>query len=137
LNAATAAGGIILNDEGRALLVRRAHEPGLGKLGLPGGFVDDGERVEETVCREVREEAHLEVENLRFFGSFPNRYEFRGSTYSVLDLIFLCDAVNADNARNSEEVSEILWLLPSEINLDEVAFPSVRRALELFIQKSK
>jgi NAD+ diphosphatase len=35
------------------------------------GFVEPGESIEETVVREVREEAGIEVGNIRYFGSQP------------------------------------------------------------------
>lgn len=38
------------------LAVRRAQNPGKGKLGLPGGYHMRGETWEECGCREVREE---------------------------------------------------------------------------------
>jgi ADP-ribose pyrophosphatase YjhB (NUDIX family) len=41
------------------LAVRRAISPGLGKLALPGGFIDLGERWQEAAAREVLEETGL------------------------------------------------------------------------------
>src|SRR5574340_1115537 len=38
------------------VLTRRAIEPGYGLWVVPGGFVDAGERLEEAVVRETREE---------------------------------------------------------------------------------
>ena len=40
----------------RVLLVRRGQEPLLGEWSLPGGALELGERLEDGVCREVREE---------------------------------------------------------------------------------
>ena len=51
-----AVGGLILNAAGELLLVRRARDPGKGRWGLPGGFVDRGETIEEGLIREVAEE---------------------------------------------------------------------------------
>ncbi|MEM8733646.1 MAG: NUDIX domain-containing protein, partial [Planctomycetota bacterium] len=39
----TAVGGIVVNEKGEMLFIRRARDPGKGKWGLPGGFVDAGE----------------------------------------------------------------------------------------------
>src|ERR1051325_5266414 len=128
LNIAPAAGGIITDEAGRVLLIRRAHEPGRGKFAIPGGFVDEGECAEDAVRREVREEVGLEVTALRFLCSFPNQYRFAGSVYAVLDFFFTCEVASLETSGNAEEVTAILWVPPAKIDLDEIAFPSVRRA---------
>ena len=43
-------------------------------MGLVAGFVETGETLEECVQREVWEETHLRVENIRYFGSQPWPY---------------------------------------------------------------
>ena len=54
---------IIVNDKGQILLQSRADND---RWGLPGGCQELGERFEDTVIREVREETNLDVseENL-------------------------------------------------------------------------
>jgi len=80
---------VIAEDrEGRLLLIRRAKEPGRGLLGVPGGFVEIGESAELSARREAGEETGIEVEGLRFLGSWPNLYEWRGVAYPVVDIYF-------------------------------------------------
>jgi len=55
-------GAVIIYD-GRILLEKRKSEPSRGKWTIPGGLVELGETVEQTVIREVKEETSLEVEN--------------------------------------------------------------------------
>ncbi len=55
--------GAVIVCNGRILLEKRKDEPGKGKWSIPGGLVELGERAEQTVIREVREETNLEVEN--------------------------------------------------------------------------
>jgi 8-oxo-dGTP diphosphatase len=55
------ASGLIVED-GKVLLVRRGKEPHKDHWSLPGGGVEPGERLRDTVKREVREETGLDVE---------------------------------------------------------------------------
>lgn len=54
----SSSGAVIVNPEGRILLLRRADE---NTWGLPKGTVEEGESLEETAVREVREESGLRV----------------------------------------------------------------------------
>ena len=55
------AGGIVRDDRGRLLLVRRGHAPDEGRWSLPGGRVEDGETSQDAAVREVLEETGLRV----------------------------------------------------------------------------
>jgi len=54
--------GAVIISNGKILLEKRRSEPGKGKWSIPGGLVELGENIEQTVIREVREETGLEVE---------------------------------------------------------------------------
>lgn len=60
--------GVVVAREGRVLLVRRNHEPQLGRWAFPSGYVDAGEVVEEAAAREVLEETGVEVAIERLLG---------------------------------------------------------------------
>ncbi len=53
--------GAVVVHQGRALLVRRGRAPAKGAWVIPGGGVELGERVEDAVLREVREECGITV----------------------------------------------------------------------------
>lgn len=68
----------------RVLLIRRRHDPFAGRWALPGGFVDENERLIDAAQRELREETgleHADLEQLHTFGD-PGR-DPRGWTVSV------------------------------------------------------
>lgn len=55
-------GAVVLDAEQRVLLVRRGQEPLRGEWSLPGGALELGERLEDGIRREVKEETGLDVE---------------------------------------------------------------------------
>ena len=54
-------GAVVLDDDGRLLLVRRGREPSRGLWSLPGGRVEPEEVDADAVVREVFEETGLRV----------------------------------------------------------------------------
>ncbi|TKJ37465.1 MAG: hypothetical protein CEE38_08170 [Planctomycetes bacterium B3_Pla] len=127
-----AAGGAILEHDGKIILIRRNQEPGKGKLDLPGGFADPDETAEEAIKREIREELNINVETLQYLGSFPNTYEYKGVCYRSCDLIFHAGIEAFPTHFDETEVQELVLLNPSEVPDDEIAFESIRRGLNLF-----
>ena len=51
-------GGLVIKDH-KILLVKRAHDPGKGYWTNPGGYIEQFENIEETIVREVKEEAGI------------------------------------------------------------------------------
>lgn len=45
------------------MLIKRGNEPSKGKWTIPGGLVEIGESLDQTVIRETKEETCLDVEN--------------------------------------------------------------------------
>ena len=72
-----------------ALFIRRAKEPAMGKLALPGGFIDEGETAEEGIRREFTEEVGFAPGAIDFLCSRPNLYLYKEVTYPVLDFFFV------------------------------------------------
>jgi 8-oxo-dGTP pyrophosphatase MutT (NUDIX family) len=89
-----AAYAILLRDRKLLLLKMKA----TGKYHLPGGGIETGERVEETLRREVREETGLEIRvaRLAFFDELFFYYDPSGRAYHGLHLYFLCAAAAGD-----------------------------------------
>ena len=53
-------GAVVVRD-GKALIVKRAHEPRKGEWSLPGGLLELGESLQDAVRREIKEETALDV----------------------------------------------------------------------------
>lgn len=128
-NTAGAVAAFVVRDDGRVLYTRRARDPAKSKLGMPGGFVDEGETAEAALRREVLEEVGLELRTLRYLCSYPNAYPYRDVRYHTLDLFFVATAVDPARARSLDAVAGIEWLDPAVISPADIAFDSMRLAL--------
>ena len=75
------------------------------------GFMDQGESIEEAVAREVREEAGIEVKNVRYHSSQP--WPFPSS------LMIGChaEAASTDIHMDDEEMTDVRWFERDEVLL--------------------
>jgi hypothetical protein len=58
-------------------------------------------------------------------------------TYNTLDLFFVATSRSPDTARPLDAVADVFWLDPNGINPDEIAFESMRRALQTFLRRER
>lgn len=104
-----AAGGVVIGDDGRVLLIRENY--GQQRYGLPGGRVDAGETPEAAVVREVREETGLEVTPAALIGTIHNR-DWKDP---MLMLVYRCEVSGGDLAiQDPDEIAELGWFSPDE-----------------------
>jgi 8-oxo-dGTP diphosphatase len=100
---------VVFDERGYVLLIRRGNEPFKGSYALPGGFVDVGERVEDSCRRELSEESGLHVGELRLIGVYsdPGR-DPRGHTCSVAYLarVGRAEVTAGDDAAAAEWVAD-------------------------------
>ena len=136
-NPCSATAAFIINDNDEMLVVRRAKEPAMGTLDLPGGFVDMYETVEEGMRREIKEETGLDVQDIRYLFSSPNVYEYSGMGVHTLDMDFLVHVHGNPEALKAsilaaDDAAEALWIPVSKINPDEFGLTSIRNAVIRF-----
>jgi 8-oxo-dGTP pyrophosphatase MutT (NUDIX family) len=129
INAAAAVIALIRDERGRLLFTRRRNDPAAGKLDFPGGFVDLGERAEDAVRREVKEELGLDLSETRFVMSIPNRYLFGGIVYFTLDLVFECRCPDLSKIAAADDVSGFVFAHPAQIDPEEMGLESARNVL--------
>lgn len=109
---APTASAIVLDGDGRLLLARRAGAPGEGLWDLPGGFMDEGEEPLETLRRELREEAGVEVAPGEFLDGLPDRYGKEGGW--TINLYWTARIESGEPAA-SDDVAAFAWFRPGEL----------------------
>ncbi|MDQ6724296.1 MAG: NUDIX hydrolase [Thermoproteota archaeon] len=62
----------IIQKNSQILFVQRKKEPFKGYLVFPGGFVNEGEKVEDAAIREVKEETSLDIELVEILGVYSD-----------------------------------------------------------------
>ena len=126
------------NSEKLVFLVR-GKEPAIGKLDLPGGFVDIGEGAIEGLCRELQEElGWTPPAQPVLFASFSNVYKYKGINYNTCDMYFFVSApaLKPEDLHPQEgEVAAIRFLKPEEIDFDQLAFSSTANAVKQYLTK--
>ena len=133
-NPTCSAAALIEDDKGRLLVIERAKDPAKGKYGVPGGFTDAEERLEEVVAREVLEEVNLRPSRFEFFASFPNDYHYKSIRYQVVDTYFIGHVHSFDELQaETSEVAGIHFVHPEEVPMDQWAFSSLKKAIQHLI----
>ncbi|MGI0051988.1 MAG: NUDIX domain-containing protein, partial [Nitrososphaeraceae archaeon] len=62
----------IIQKSSSLLLIKRKNHPFKNQFALPGGFVNEGETIENAIVREVYEETSLEVHPIDILGVYSD-----------------------------------------------------------------
>jgi NAD+ diphosphatase len=107
---------MLVTDGDRALLGRQAQWPA-GRYSALAGFVEPGESLEEAVAREVREEAGVRVDDVRYRSSQP--WPFPTS----LMLGFSARWAGGEPAVRDAELEDVGWFTREAIVDGDVLLP--------------
>ena len=107
---------MLVTDGGRALLGRQAQWPA-GRYSALAGFVEPGESLEEAVAREVREEAGVQVADVRYRSSQPWPFP------SSLMLGFSARWAGGEPAVRDAELEDVGWFTRAAIVGGDVLLP--------------
>ena len=131
------AGVIIVNNAGEILFGRRADNHLWGYF---GGSVEIDEKVENCAKRELLEETGLIADELSFFTvnsgaevhyTYPN-----GDDVSNIEIVFLCSCYHGELKAQREEVEELKFFAPSEIDIEMIS-PPLRPSIKKYLEAIK
>jgi NAD+ diphosphatase len=137
MNASAAVAAFIVNESGDLLVCRRGKEPEKGTLDLPGGFVDGNESAEGAVVREIAEELHAKVTELKYLFSLPNEYEYSGLTVPTLDMFFACELEDTNNLQPADDVEDCFFVALAKVDPELFGLKSIKKAVALFLNNKK
>ena len=119
--------GCVPEAGGKILLCRRAIEPRRGYWTIPAGFMENGETLAEGAARETMEEAMAKVDMHDLFAVVDVVHARQ------VNIMFRATLLDGQFGAG-EETLEAALFEPEEIPWDEIAFLSVRFALEKFLE---
>lgn len=120
---------VVLGDDGRLLLVRRADT---GTWAPTGGIMEPGEEVAESVVREVLEETSVRVLPERITGVYTHAdvVHRNGDRSCYVVTAFRCRALEGEPRVNDDESLEVAWFAPDDLpSMDPIHVELVEDAL--------
>lgn len=117
------AAAVLVEQEGRVLLVRRVNEPFRGLWTLPAGFVDAEENPASAAARECEEETGLKVRVTRVVDIIAGREHERGADF----IIVYAAEVESGILQAGDDAEDVGWFERS--NLPPLAFKATRQVL--------
>jgi len=125
-------GALIVNDRREVLLVR-SNKWG-EKYTVPGGHIELGERAEDAIVREVKEETGLDsvAEDLLIVQQaiYPKDYQ-KHEHYIFMD--YICKALSSEVKLDGRELQSYVWVRPEDalkLDLEEYTRRFVVKYLE-------
>jgi 8-oxo-dGTP pyrophosphatase MutT (NUDIX family) len=124
-------------NKGRILIVKESSKykegANAGKFDVAGGRVKPGERFDDGLRREIKEETGLDVTIGKPFFVTEWRPVVKGEKWQIVATFFECTA-NTDEVTLSEDHEEYKWIRPEEY-LDYPHIETNLPAFEAFLKK--
>jgi 8-oxo-dGTP diphosphatase len=98
---------IIPYPDNKILLIKRNTKPFVGYWALPGGRMDPGEIIEQTVVREVKEETGLDTAIVSKLGEYVEKGVKDDVEYEYYPTCFVVKPVGGELKKQDSEIQEI------------------------------
>jgi ADP-ribose pyrophosphatase YjhB (NUDIX family) len=125
--------GAIIVCDGKMLLEKRKNDPGKGRWSVPGGVVELGENVTQTVIREVKEETGLDVAEPEHIDVVDQitRDEDGRIKYHFVIIDYLVD-LKGGTLKAASDADELEW-----VSLDDVEKCDLTGTFRAFFERNK
>ena len=127
-------GGLIFNEKDELFLMKsyKWNE----KYCIPGGHIELGESMRDSIEREIKEETNLDVTDIQFHSLQDCVYSknFHEKRHFVF-LDFICKAVSDDVVLNNE-ASEFTWIALKDLDKFPIETYTLK-SIEYFLSKNK
>ena len=124
--------GVLAEQDGKVLLVKRLYNPRLGDWALPAGFVEIDEGPVQAALRELTEETGLIGRIRGIVGTYHIRSDPRGPIVTILYHAYIVGGeLNA-----GDDAAEVRFFTPEELPKN-LAFASTRQALHRWLRSTK
>ena len=104
--------GLVINHEGKFLAVHKTKQKS-PLLEIPGGRMEFGETIEETLVREMLEETNLRVTPKQVIATW--NYIKKSGDFQVAGVIYLVETSDLSGLKLSEEHDSYCWLSFDEL----------------------
>jgi 8-oxo-dGTP diphosphatase len=123
------AAAVLIEQDGRVLLVRRAGEPFRGFWTLPAGFINGGEDPAEAAVRECLEETGLNVRVTRLLDIISGKEHPRGADFII---VYQAEVVDGE-LKPDDDADAVEWF--ERENLPQLAFRATQVVLSSEFQR--
>lgn len=126
------AAGVVIEEDGKILLVKRKYEPYKGNWCLPAGFMEYDESPEQCAIRETREELGVDVELDGLYGVYSGKDDPR--THAVLVMYWA--KIIAGELKPGDDAEKIQYFAKNEVP-PNIAFLAHRQIIKEFFEGKK
>ena len=126
------AAGVLAEQDGKVLLVKRLYEPRQGDWALPAGFVEIDEGPVQAALRELTEETGLIGRIRGIVGTYHIRSDPRGP---IVTILYHAQIVGGE-MQAGDDAEEVRFFTPEELPRN-LAFASTRQVLHRWLRSNK
>lgn len=108
--------GVIVKN-GKVLIIRESNEYATGvnhgHYDFPGGKIKLGENIEDSLIRETKEEAGIDIKIIQAFFACDWRPIVKGEQLQIIGIFYLCEPLSTD-IHLSQAHDDFKWILLEE-----------------------